>query len=76
MKLVVDIELDLQLYCQTGLFYLCRRNRSAPNGKYTLYPENVEAEREAEALWSVSGSVLAEQHEDMLRQDVYICLLF
>ena len=40
------------------------------------YPENMEAEREAEELWSVPETVLVEQYQDMLRQDVYTCSLF
>lgn len=76
MNLVVDINLALPLYSQTGLFYLLWRNLSARNDKYTQYTENVEAEREAEELWSVSEKVLVEQYQDMFLQDVYTCSLF
>lgn len=76
MNLVVDINLALQLYSQTGLFYMLWRNLSTPNDKYTLYLKNVEAEREAEELWSVSETVSVKQYQYMLCQDVYICELF
>lgn len=76
MNLVVDIDFALQFYSQTRLFSLPWRNLSTLNGKYRLYPENVEAEREAEELWSVLGTVLVQQYQDMLSQDVYTCSQF
>lgn len=76
MNLVVDIDFALQFYSQRRLFSLPWRNLSTLNGKYRLYPENVEAEREAEELWSVLGTVLVQQYQDMLSQDVYTCSQF